>query len=81
MTATLGYALMVLGALCGYLVWSTSGKLPHSIFLAIAVPLTVLGVIRMFVADELPEDVLKTVMLLGVIVALGAVVYLNRGKN
>ena len=80
MLTPLTYALLVLGALCGYLTWRASGKLLHSTILALAVPLTVLGVIRLVVAGESSESFLKTVLLLGVIIALGALVYMKRGE-
>ena len=76
----LGYALLILGALCGYLVWRTNGKPLLSIFSAFAVPLTVLGAIHLLIYGGLSEDALKTVMLLGVILALAAVVILGRRK-
>ena len=76
----LGYALLILGALCGYLVWRTNGKPLLSVFIALTVPLTVLGVIHVLIYGGLSEDALKTVLLIGVLVALATVVILYRGK-
>lgn len=80
MSTPLAYALLVLGALCGYLAWRASGKLLVSAVFALAVPLAIWGGIGIFIAGELSGGLAKTAMLIGVITALGAVVYLNRGK-
>lgn len=84
----LGYALLVLGALCGYLVWRKSRRLLYSIFAAVAPPMIVLAAVRVFVAQGAlesiaqakSESILKTILLLGVIVGLCVVVYVFRQK-
>ena len=84
----LEYALLVLGALCGYLVWRRRSKLLHSILAAIAIPMIVLAAIRGFVDYAVLQSivrvefeiVLKTILLSGVIVALCTVVYVHREK-
>jgi len=76
----LEYALLILGPLCGYLIWRTNGKPLLSVFTALAVPLTVLGAIHILIDGGPSEDVSKTILLLGVLVALAAVVIFCRGK-